>query len=623
MPAVSQNPSASYIYRFFITLGSVVLVVAALYWAKTVLVPVALAVLVAFLLTPAASYLERRGLGRVPSMLIVVTLALVLLAGTVLVIASQVRGLLAQLPEYRQNIQEKVKGWGQNSLVESYNNAAEFITHDILQIKEPGDATESGPQPVPVRPEASRLTQFWEVLGPATEYLAQTALVVVLVGFMLVQREDLRNRVVGLAGRGHLVSMTRALDESARRISRYLLAYLIVNVCMGLAIALMMTLLGTVLPGGEPLARYALLWGFLTAVLRFVPYVGTWSTGVLMTLYAVAVCEGWLAPVLVFALFAGLETLAGQVLEPVLWGHSIGVSPVALLISLAFWTWLWGPIGLLLATPLTACLVVMARYVPSLEFIDVLMGSGPVLSRHVQFYQRLLARDEDEAADLIEEQAKTLPLETVYDEVLLPALALAKADRDRGALPADDEKFILQATEEILDDLDAPGHAAAPPDACALPGGADDRPKVLVFGCPARSRADELALQMFRRVLEASGPCRVEVLSSQVLAAEVHARVRDERPALVCIAALPPGGLAQTRHLCKRLRAASADVKIVVGRWGDKDLADAVRQRLTQAGADQIGVTLQETRCQVAPLVQVAVRSPRVAKVEPQSAGAR
>jgi CheY-like chemotaxis protein len=301
-----------------------------------------------------------------------------------------------------------------------------------------------------------------------------------------------------------------------------------------------------------------------------------------------------------------LELGTANVVEPLLFGHSTGVSPIALLAAAAFWTWLWGPIGLVLSTPLTACLVVLGRYVPHLEFLGVLLGDEPALEPEVNYYQRLLARDQDEATDLVEEFLQTGPKEKVYDAVLSPALVLAKRDRESGALTVDDEQFVVQVTRDILENLVCP-HQEEPPDTDQTPSpehSESSRPKVMVFGCPARDEADEVDLHMFRQLLEPTG-CQMEVLSAKALTAEVVARVRKKRPALVCIAALPPGGLAQTRYLCKRLRAQFRDLKIIVGRWGASENSERTRERLQSAGANEVFTTLVEARDHVIPWIQI------------------
>jgi hypothetical protein len=350
---------------------------------------------------------------------------------------------------------------------------------------------------------------------------------------------------------------------------------------------------------------YPLLWGILSATLRFVPYLGTWLAIGLILLFSVAVTPTWTMLLLVLALVVVLELSTGYVVEPLLFGHSTGVSPIALVVAAAFWTWLWGPIGLVLSTPLTACLVVLGRYVPRLEFLGVLLGAESVMDPEFAYYQRLLARDQDEATDVVNAYLRTHPPETVYDEVLVPALALAKRDRNSGELSPDDERFIFQVTRAILDDLEfAPpipaGSVEATPEASAEPPGQ----KILVLACPACDEADELALQMLRRLLDPD-KYQTEVLSGQDVGAEGHFADRGESPAVVCVGALPPGGLAQARYLCKRLRASFPHQKIVVIRWGLPDNAGQRKEELLAAGADLVAITLLEARTQVAPLVSI------------------
>jgi len=345
------------------------------------------------------------------------------------------------------------------------------------------------------------------------------------------------------------------------------------------------------------------LWGILSATLRFVPYVGTWVAIGLILLFSVAVTPTWTLPLLVLAFVVVLELFAAYIVEPLLFGHSTGVSPIALVAAAAFWTWLWGPIGLVLSTPLTACLVVLGRYVPRLEFLGVLLGAKSAMDPEFTYYQRLLARDQDEATDVVNAFLRAYPPETVYDEVLLPALVLAKHDRNSGELSPDDESFIYQVTRAILDDLEfAPpipgGSVEATPQASAEPPGQ----KILVLACPACDEADELALKMFRRLLDPD-TFRIEVLSGQDAQSESHFADRGESPAVICVSALPPGGLVQARYLCKRLRASFPRQKIVVIRWGLLDNAGQRREELLAAGADLVATTLLEARTQIAPVV--------------------
>ena len=409
----------------------------------------------------------------------------------------------------------------------------------------------------------------------------------VLVIFMLLERRELRDRVILLIGYRRMTATTRALDEAGARISRYLLMQSIINGSFGVAVGLGLFLIGV---------PYAVIWGSLAAALRFIPYVGAFVALLLPLALSLAVFPGWLQPALVVGLFLVLEGVTGMVMEPWLYGQSAGVSQVALLIAVTFWTWLWGPVGLLMATPLTVCLVVLGKHLPALGFIVVLMGDRPVIEAKARYYQRLLARDQDEAIDIVETCVNTDGRESVYDAVLLPALYYAKQDRDRGLLSEGDVQFVGQATREILDVLahDAPvpprRDTGAPP---VSDPGAD--PRVRIVGCPARDETDAVALEMVRRLLD-PGRYRLELIGTAMLTAEVVDWVDQHRPAVVCIGAVAPGGLSQARHLCRRLRSRCPELKIVIGRWGLHDEMDADRQHLLAAGADHVETTVLDTQ---------------------------
>ncbi|MDP2700848.1 MAG: AI-2E family transporter, partial [Candidatus Rokubacteria bacterium] len=353
--------------------------------------------------------------------------------------------------------------------------------------------------------------------------LASAVVVTVLMIFMLLERREIRDRVILLIGYRRMTATTRALDEAGARISRYLLMQSIINGGFGVAVGLGLFLIGV---------PYAVIWGSLAAALRFIPYVGAFVAVLLPLALSLAVFPGWLQPALVVGLFLVLEVVT-SVMEPWLYGQSAGISQVALLIAVIFWTWLWGPIGLLLATPLTVCLIVLGKHLPALGFIVVLMGDRPVIEAKARYYQRLLARDQDEAADIVEAYVSADGRESVYDAVLLPALYYAKQDRDRGLLSEGDTQFVGQATREILDVLvlDAPAPSERDPgDLSVSDSGADTR--VRIVGCPARDEADALALEMVRHLLDPAR-YRIEMIGASMLTAEVVAWVDLHRPALL------------------------------------------------------------------------------------------
>jgi len=585
-----------------IVVATFVLVIASLYWAQAVLIPVALAMLLTFLLSPVADALERMGLGRLPSVILIVVLTFSLLGGMGWIVTLQLGSLANELPKYTGNIRQKiadVRGAGKGGALERVQKTADDVKEEFQK----KDAkVQEKPREVFVKAEES--STFWPIplaVGPMVERFASAGLVIVLVIFMLIQREDLRNHLIRLIGYGRLTFTTSALEEAGQRISRYLLMQTIINSSFGLAVGAALYIIG--LP-------YAILWGFLAALLRFIPYVGTFAAAIMPSVLSLAVFSGWLWPIVVVGLLLALELLNNMVLEPLLYGESAGVSGVGLLVAVAFWTWLWGPIGLVLATPLTVCVVVLGKYVPGMDFIGVLISDQPAMASNMSYYQRLLALDQAEAAEIVEEHLKTHPQEQIFDAVLIPALNYARRDRELGRLSEDGEQFVFQATREIVEDLDDLKPASS------LEGAKSEKvalstndlvatiPKVKILGCPARDEADELALHMFRQLLD-STRYEVEVMSDAVLASEVVAQIGEKSPALIFIATVSPGGLGQTRYLCKRLRTRFPNLKIAVGRWG---MGSEDRDTILHAGADKVGMTMIETREQVIQLSQISVQ---------------
>ena len=588
-----------------IAVATVVLIIASLYWAQAILIPVALAILLTFLLSPVADTLERIALGRLPSVMLVVVLTFSLLGGIGWIVTLQFGSLANELPKYTGNIRQKiadVRGAGKGGALEKVQKTVDDVKSEI---EKGDDPTKGKAQRGPVIVQPLESFTFWPVpsaIGPMMERFASAGLVIVLVIFMLIQREDLRNRLIRLVGYGRLTVTTRALEEAGQRISRYLLMQTVINSSFGLAVGFAFYLIGV---------PYAILWGFLAAVLRFIPYVGPFAAAILPSALSLAVFDGWLWPIVVVGLFLALEILNNMVLEPLLYGESAGVSGVGLLVAIAFWTWLWGPVGLVLATPLTVCVVVLSKYVPGMDFIGVLISDQPALESNISYYQRLLAMDQAEAAEIIEEHLKSHPTEQIYDEVLVPALNYARRDRDLGRLTEDGEQFVFQATREILDDLNnlklESASKASDSEKVAL--AANDfiaaLPKVRILGCPARDEADEIALHMLRQLLDCTS-YEVEVMSDAVLTSEVVALIGEKSPALIFIAALSPDGLAQTRYLCKRVRARFPNLKIAVGRWG---MGSEDTNSILLAGADRVGTTMIETREQMIQLCQISAHS--------------
>jgi predicted PurR-regulated permease PerM len=595
LPALGREPGAGPLGRLqsVIIFATLVLVVACLARAQAVFVPFALSLVMVFILSPVVSWLERR-IGRIVAVVVVLLLVLVAVASVGYLLTSQLVSLGNEVPKYKSNIRRKVADVRWLGKDGSLQRVQQTVEEAVGEATESGGERASPSRPVPVSVQSDQSSQVWSIptsLGPWLEPLATGSFVLVLVAFMLLERTELRNRVIRLVGHGRLALTTKALDEAGARISRYLLMQSLVNAVFGVGVGIGLVVLGV---------PYALLWASLAAVLRFIPYVGPWLGALLPIALSLAVFEGWVRPALVIALFLGLELFTNMVLETFLYASSAGVSQVALLVAVAFWTWLWGPVGLMLATPLTVCLVVLAKYVPDLEFVGVLLGDAPVLEPHVTLYQRLLAGDHDEAASIVEEFMAHNPVERMYDDLFLPALALAKRDRSRHRIGDDDERVVLETTREVLDDV------VPTTDAGSVETG---RPRARVFGCPARDSFDELGLEMLRYVLQPSA-IDLEVASAGLLSSEVVARVETPSEAggecpVLCIAALAPGGTAQIRYLAKRLRARVPGLRIVVGRWVAPENLDEARAVLATAGVDEVSDTLLGTRDQLHHLCQL------------------
>jgi predicted PurR-regulated permease PerM len=598
---LSSSPPSSGNLPSLIAVATFVLIIASLYWAQAILIPIALSIMLTFLLSPVAGALERIGLGRLPSVIFIVVLTFSLLGGIGWIVTLQFGSLANQLPTYRQNIRQKiadVREAGKGGALEKVQKTAEDVKEEFQKTDAPAGVQKKSREVVVKAEESST---FWPVpldFGPMVERFAGAGLVIVLVIFMLIKREDLRNRLIRFVGYGRLTFTTRALEEAGQRISRYLLMQTIINSSFGLAVGLALYLIGV---------PYAVLWGFLAAVLRFVPYVGPFAAAIMPSALSLAVFEGWLWPILVVGLFLALELLNNMVLEPVLYGESAGVSGVGLLVAIAFWTWLWGPIGLVLATPLTVCVVVLGKYVPGMDFIGVLISDQPPMESNISYYQRLLAMDQAEAAEIVEEHLKTHPQEQIFDGVLIPALSYARRDRELGRLTEDGEQFVFRATREILEELNSlKAESSSEASDSSQPATIVENspvilPKVRILGCPAHDEADELALLMFRQLLD-STRYEVEIMSDAMLTSEVVALIGEKSPAMICVAAVPPGGLTQTRYLCKRLRARFPNLKIAVGRWGTG--GENSNNILLTAGADKVGTTMIETRDQMIQLIQ-------------------
>ena len=574
--------------KLWVTFAGGVLVVAVLYWAQAVLVPFALAILLTFVLTPPVTWLQR-WVGRVPAVLLVVTLVFAALGLAGWGLTWQMDHLVEDLPGYRANIRTKiadVRLAGRGSAVEKLQETLEGIKTD-LETSEAPKGTVSRPLVVTSNQVTGFLGFAW--LGPVVGPLSTAGLVAAMVIFMLLERRDLRDRLIGLIGHGQLATTTKAFDEAGSRVSRQLLMQSLVSLLYGIAVFVGLYFLHV---------PYPLVWATLGAAFRFIPYVGPVLAAGAPILVSLAALEGWTGPLIVLALFVVLELFTNLVLETVLYAGAVGVSQVVLLVSVAFWTWLWGPLGLLMASPLTVCLVVLGKHVPGLAFVGMLMDDTPALAPEYGFYQRLVARDQSEAAELIDSHIKTEPPASVYDALLLPALSYAERDRLERRLSSEEEAAVIEATRELIADAAEiiRRHAEAePPAAAADPSLLGPREPLRVLGYAVNGAADEVALAMLAHLLD-DLPIAMEITATRMQAVELVSLVRDRKFSVVCFADLPPSSSSKTRYLVRRLRSALPELRIAVGRWAPPALADESSQTLLDAGANHVASLLIESR---------------------------
>jgi predicted PurR-regulated permease PerM len=573
-----------------------VLVVVVLYWAQAVLVPIALAILLTFVLTPPVGWLER-WIGRIPAVLAMVTVLFAVLGLVGWGLARQMDHLADDLPHYRVNILAKiadVRGVGKGGSVEKLQETIEDIKTDLGKSEVPRGTTS---RPVVVTSEQVAGFSGFTWLSPIVRPLGTAGLVLTMIIFMLLERRDLRDRLIALVGHGQLAITTKAFDEAGTRVSRHLLMQSLVNLAYGIAVGAGLYVLAV---------PYALVWAVLATVLRFIPYIGPVLGAGAPILVSLAASDGWAGPVLVVSLFVVLELFTNLVLETVLYAGTAGVSSVALLASVAFWTWLWGPLGLLMATPLTVCLVVLGKHVPGLEWVGTLLADTPALAPERGYYQRLLARDQSEAADLIERFIATESPRSVYDALLLPALNYAERDRLEQRLSADEEMTVIDATRELLADAveSIRLQASEPPEATGDPALPGPREPLRVLGHATNGVGDELALAMLTHVVD-DLPIDIDVVGTRMQATQLVSLVRQQGFSVVCLADLPPSPPSKTRYLVKRLRAAFPELRILVGRWGPEALADESTQALRDSGANLVASTLLETRNYLGGLVEV------------------
>jgi predicted PurR-regulated permease PerM len=544
------------------------LVVAILYFARDIIVPITLAILLSFLLSPVVRALRRLRVGRIAAVTMTALVSFLIILGFVAVVVQEVSSLAGDLPQFRSNLEAKVHSLPElvpgagvfrraaDTLRDLGNELARSETHAQASAgrSSPADNSVETAKPLPVQikqPDLEPLPLVRSIVGPLLQPLATAGLVAVFVIMILIDWEDLRDRLLRLAGRSDLHRTTEAMHDAAQRVSRYLARQLIVNMTCGVPIGIGLTVIG--IPN-------AALWGIFVVLLRFIPYLGIMIAAAFPLALAIAVDPGWSLLLWTMSLFAAVELIVANLVEPRVYGAGTGLSPIAVILAAVFWTWLWGPIGLLLSAPLTTCLVVLGRHVPHLEFLDVILGNQPVLAPEETFYQRLLASDPEEAAEQAEEAAKERTLAEFFDEVAVPALRSAQADSDRGVLTANRRIEIMEAVRAMLENLsdDEPieNTASAPatmPAVCCIAG---------------RNELDAAAALLLVHLLRLAGQAgKVWVLSADQLMSDASDAILNEAK-LICLSLISTSRPARIRYVVRRVRRRALHANLIVGFWG-------------------------------------------------------
>jgi predicted PurR-regulated permease PerM len=604
------------------------LVILTLYFARDLLAPMAFALVLNFLLSPAVALLERWRLSRSVAVVLVILIFFSGLAVTGWVVARQLVHVAELLPDYRENIQNKLDslhtpiGGAAGKAITSLEQMTEDLSsHAGATIAPPElesalptarqrrhrqaapqtalpdkNATVQQPTPVQVvEPPVSVTRYLQDIFSPILRPLAACGIVMVFTVYMLMNREDLRNRLLLLAGMGRLSVMTRALRDAAERISTYLVWQFATNVLFGLLFGIGLSLIGV---------PDATLWGALAAILRYIPYVGTGIAGLLPVIFSVAIFPHWREVLEIVGLYGVLEFATANFFEPWLYGSRTGISALALLASAIFWTLLWGWPGLVLSTPLTVCLIVLGRHVPQLRFLHVLLGEDAELAPEAKFYERLLAMDQNEAHSIADRFLSERPLIDFYDVVLLPALGLVEQDRHRGSFDETRGEYLLLSTTELVAELSeykSEVSAGAPENASTTVTNAERETQHRgspVICIPAGDQADELTAMVLAQLLEQRFHNTLLLPTSSVTE-EILERLGQDPGTILCISALPPFVFTQTRTLCQRIREQLPENRILVGLWQSAQSPETMRERFGSARPDRVVTTLTAALTQI------------------------
>lgn len=556
------------------TLLLIVFAIFSLYVAQSILIPLALAVLLTFLLSHLVSFLER-WLGRIMSILLTVIIIFIGIGTTGYIMTVQLIDLAVKLPNYKTNIISKIHTFHlpQDGIFKKLSDTFEDLKKEFVGNIKSEKAEEVSPLQV-IEEKIDFTSTAKSFFGIFFNILATTGFVMILVFFMLLNREDLRGRLIKLIGQGRIGSTTIAIDDASNRIFHYLYMQTIVNLIFGTCVAIGLYFIG--IPN-------AILWGGLGFLLRFIPYLGVWLASFIPVILSFAVSASWATPGVTICLFLIIELILVNFVEPMLYGSSTGIAPTALIIAAVFWTWLWGPVGLILSTPLTVCLVVMGHHVANLKFLSILLSDEEPLKPYQECYYRLLSSDQNDALTYVEAYLKTHTFTELYDNVLIPVIITEEMDRRSGLLDVEQSTNIRQSIHEIIDDL-----YSSPQEAKEVPTSPE-----LVLCLPAKEERDELAGAMLTQLLR-----QKSILSENVIAKlstnEMLSYVQQQAPHTVCISVVAPTTLIHARYLSAKLRQKLPTVKIIVGIWEYSEIAPEVLQKMRSVGVNEVVRTLHE-----------------------------
>lgn len=590
-----------------------VLIIAALHFAQGLFLPLALAALLSLLLLPLVKGVERLSIGRIPSILVVALSAFLLIGAFGWVTIGQVSELGKKLPEYRGRVIAKAGSLGavgraikdaQTALAEVGDELAASTAVATTREKS-STATKVEVVPSPPKP----LEIIGRVLVSGMGTLGTTVFVLILVIFILIYHVNLMGRLVHMVGDSRVSVTTQTVTEAMQGVSRYLFLQAAVNAGFGALVGLGLWALG--IPN-------ALLFGILAGLSRFIPYVGTWVAALLPFLLSVALSDGWAQPLVILGGWLAAEIVIANVVEPWVYGTRTGLSPLAVILSAFFWTWMWGVPGLLLAVPLTVSVVVLGRNLPQFAFLQTLFGSeAPLEPNKVQLYHRLLALDQQETVELVDRFQAEKPPDEVYDELLLPALCMAESDRQQGRLDEERETVILKNISDLLLDVgerfEEEGRLLATAQIAPL------SPVPRIVCLPAARPADRVAASMLTQLLAARG-LRMETVPESATAGEKVDFIAESGADLIVISAVPPSSLIQVRYLYKRIRRLHPKVAIVIGLWNDPGDLEILRKRVGPDSDAHVLTTLTEAVERILQIRRTAITPPDEPTTRPVAA---